>query len=238
MPSKRLKPIHKKDQIKGFGIYAITPFDNVDDKGKMVVKIGITQQDMSKRINSYHTYLPEGVWYLDLLKTPTKGKEQFINQLRDKPTSYFITKKVWKEFVTEDRFKQKVFFRGVVTEYDEKNKYFMVVYEDGDKEELTKNELVKIISLRNYLEKIESSILKEISKGNGNIRVESRVQVKNDGETEWVYTDEDSITRAFDKAQLLFGGVLEGYSMKDIPNFSKEKKDIYYEGSIFFDRKI
>jgi hypothetical protein len=42
-------------KVKGSGLYAITPFDNIQTKGEMIIKIGISVGPLSKRVSKYHT---------------------------------------------------------------------------------------------------------------------------------------------------------------------------------------
>lgn len=63
-----------KDELKisGAGLYAFMPFENVDEKGKAVIKIG-ESSDLSRRSQDYTTYFPNGVYMLAFL-TNIKGK--------------------------------------------------------------------------------------------------------------------------------------------------------------------
>jgi len=60
MPSKHIRPIDL-DNINGPGLYAVTPFDNVDEHNKTVVKIGIAK-DLRNREGGYHTYFIKGLY--------------------------------------------------------------------------------------------------------------------------------------------------------------------------------
>lgn len=69
--------------IKGPGIYAFTPFENIDRYRRTVIKIG-ESSDLSKRTSEYSTYFPSGVYMLGFL-TNVKGKRITRNQQELKP---------------------------------------------------------------------------------------------------------------------------------------------------------
>ena len=75
----REKEYREREFISGSGIYCFFPFDNLDKNNKGVFKIGMTG-NFHKRIGSYHTYLPEGVYYKCFLKNPTKLKGDMDTQ--------------------------------------------------------------------------------------------------------------------------------------------------------------
>jgi hypothetical protein len=58
--------------ITGPGLYAHTPYQKLDKKGRLPYKIGISS-NIVKRIDQYHTYFPEGV-YITAALTNIKGK--------------------------------------------------------------------------------------------------------------------------------------------------------------------
>ena len=72
----RTIPYLERDVIKGSGIYAFFPFDQLDDKGFGVFKIGMSG-NFDNRIKNYHTYLPQGVYYKCFLKNPSLKKNGF-----------------------------------------------------------------------------------------------------------------------------------------------------------------
>ena len=55
---------------KGNGIYCVYPFTNLDKDGKGCYKIGMTTESYKKRIDSYHTYFPQGVYLVAFLEKP------------------------------------------------------------------------------------------------------------------------------------------------------------------------
>ena len=78
-----VKQYKEREVIDGGGVYAFYPFDKFDENGKGVYKIGMTT-NFHKRIGSYHTYLPEGMYFQAFLQNPSlkrKGREN---------TSYYI----------------------------------------------------------------------------------------------------------------------------------------------------
>jgi hypothetical protein len=60
--------------IKGGGVYCFMPFDNVDKKGMAVFKVGMSI-NFKNRIESYHTYFPNGVYMIEFLEEPPIPKE-------------------------------------------------------------------------------------------------------------------------------------------------------------------
>jgi len=63
----------EREEIEGSGIYCFFPFDSLDKHKKGVFKIGMTG-NFDKRIRSYHTYLPQGMYYVAFLKNPSLKK--------------------------------------------------------------------------------------------------------------------------------------------------------------------
>ena len=64
--------------IKGPGIYAFTPFENIDSKRRSVIKIG-ESGDLVLRSSQYATYFPGGVYMVGFL-TSIKGKLPLRNR--------------------------------------------------------------------------------------------------------------------------------------------------------------
>ena len=58
------------------GMYAILPYERLDDKGKAMFKVGLAD-DYGKRFDSYHTDYPAGFYYANLLASPTIQKKDF-----------------------------------------------------------------------------------------------------------------------------------------------------------------
>ena len=69
----REKDLMRRERVEGSGVYCFFPFDTLDEKGYGVFKIGMTSH-FHNRIGSYHTYLPEGIYFVAFLKNPTKLK--------------------------------------------------------------------------------------------------------------------------------------------------------------------
>ena len=89
---QRAAPLLEREEITGSGVYCFFPFDQLDDKGFGVFKIGMTT-NFDNRIRNYHTYMPKGVFYKCFLKNPTKKREGM-----DTP-SYYI--KIEKEIFSD-----------------------------------------------------------------------------------------------------------------------------------------
>jgi hypothetical protein len=58
--------------------------------------------------------------------------------------------------------------------------------------------------------------------------------VKN-GRTEWIYTGQNDINRVFEKAQRIYGGKLNSYTLnKEAFQAETKGKDVIFEGKIKF----
>lgn len=58
------------------GMYAILPYERLDDKGKAMFKVGLAD-NYGVRFESYHTDYPAGFYYANLLASPTIQKKNF-----------------------------------------------------------------------------------------------------------------------------------------------------------------
>ena len=76
----RKKEYVERETIHGNGIYCFYPFDLLDSKKKGCFKIGLTTTEFDKRIRSYHTYLPQGMFYVAFLKNPENKTDLPITQ--------------------------------------------------------------------------------------------------------------------------------------------------------------
>jgi hypothetical protein len=65
-------------QIKGSGLYCFFPYEHLDQSHKGVFKCGRTSQDLSCRIENYHSYFPLGVYIVFFLQYPRiqRGKDK------------------------------------------------------------------------------------------------------------------------------------------------------------------
>ena len=71
-----LQDILKITKGKSGGCYALMPYETVDRKGKAIFKIGMSTSSMNKRMDTYHTYFPEGVYYTAfLIDPPVRGQQ-------------------------------------------------------------------------------------------------------------------------------------------------------------------
>jgi hypothetical protein len=61
---------HDELKIKGNGLYSFFPFEHLDESHKGVFKCGRTSQDLSSRIENYHSYFPLGVYIVFFLQYP------------------------------------------------------------------------------------------------------------------------------------------------------------------------
>ena len=99
MGKQKFSPIRDTLGIKKGGLYCIYPFDNIDDNGYGLFKIGMAEKSLHNRIDHYITYYPEKVLIICLL--------EFI----DLPT---ITKKL--KFKIQDEYKDKSISQRPLTE--------------------------------------------------------------------------------------------------------------------------
>ena len=59
------------------GLYVFLPFERLDDDNKAVFKCGMTsQEEFSKRIESYHSYFPVGVFLCFFLIPPKNDEDE------------------------------------------------------------------------------------------------------------------------------------------------------------------
>ena len=200
LTGRKLNVVGDELNIKGGGIYCFLPFLRIDKNKKAVFKIGLAK-NFQKRIDTYHTYFPNGMYMVAFLEDPPIPKLTRSNQ-----TKIYI---------------------------EETNTY---KYPDA--------------KLSQFL-KIEKFILKYLDT-NGGKRIHSTSRVRNQneqrqGETEWIYTNDQTIHEAFTEAQKKFGGkthlyYLEGFDpdtnkiIDSINSKAKEKEDTRpnYTGKIIY----
>ena len=167
----RVKEFLQRERVEGSGIYAFFPFDMLDKDGYGVFKIGMTGH-FHNRIGSYHTYLPEGIYFIAFLKNPSKLR--------------------------------------------------------GD------------MDLTRYYVMIEKEISKDI-KRLGGLAITMAIRYKDEGETEWIYCNQDMIDEAFENAYKKYGGkntdleTVEGSLRRSLSarKVGLEKRKIF-KGEIYF----
>lgn len=84
-----------------------------------------------------------------------------------------------------------------------------------------------------YYAMVERWIFKRVIALGGKVLSE-HYRSRNKGETEWVYTDEDTIHTAFEEAQKRFGGKEILFDTNAGLPDSKDKRDARFVGEIFF----
>ena len=77
---------------------------------------------------------------------------------------------------------------------------------------------------------IEKQIFKDIRHAGGKVLSKDHRRKYNEGETEWIYTDEKNIESAFDSAYLKYGGRLTIGTLNKLPH----EKDATFVGKIYF----
>lgn len=70
MTGRKQNVITDELNIKGAGMYALLPYEKLDEYDKAVFKIGMTTQSFQSRIEQYHSYYPLGVYMVCFLKNP------------------------------------------------------------------------------------------------------------------------------------------------------------------------
>jgi hypothetical protein len=87
---------------------------------------------------------------------------------------------------------------------------------------------------KTHYEKIEESIMGDIVKMGG-FRINATTRVRKEGDTEWVYTDLNTIHKAFQNAHTTYGGDFTPYNLNDFNkemNIAKKKK--HFMGQYIF----
>jgi T5orf172 domain len=68
---------HDELFLKGrSGLYALLPYERLDENKSAVFKVGRTSQDLASRIENYHTYYPLGLYITFFLAYPRLKKGQ------------------------------------------------------------------------------------------------------------------------------------------------------------------
>jgi hypothetical protein len=87
----------------------------------------------------------------------------------------------------------------------------------------------KEVTKKSHYQKIENFVMDYVENNGGRV-VYSTTRVKkpnekNEGRTEWVYTDENTIHDAFEAAEKKFGGILQTFHLKGINKTAKALED-------------
>ena len=171
---------------KAGGLYAFLPYDNMNNNGNALFKIG-QATDFRRRMENYHTYYPEGVYIKNLLETPTQESKKYYKDMEGHRT--------------------------------------------------------KQLNKRMYYNEIEKFIFKDIIKMDGK-QLHATTRMKNainekgiiKGETEWFYTNPDTLDHAFADVQKKFGGKqydgdFDHFNADNKKN-AREKRGISYQAEI------
>lgn len=102
--------------------------------------------------------------------------------------------------------------------------YYKSLLENPSRKQENKSKLA-------YYRGIEKYILENI-KGE---KIKSDARIVKDGQTEWIYTDQNSIDSVFRKANIVYGGNLKNYKItqSELDKETKNKK-VIFEGVIKF----
>ena len=180
------------------------------------------------------------------MKNKTGKKITVIDELDIKGSGLYC----FLPFERLDKHKKAVFKVGIATRsynsrveqyhtYLPKGVYMVAFLENPPLPPTLRNTTKQVTLKMRYLE-IEKFILKNID-NNGGKRIYSTTRVKqmnvnNEGETEWVYTNEDTIHKAFREASAKFGGTVKTFTLESINDNAKENenKKPNYVGEIVF----
>ena len=96
-----LRDILKIAKEKSGGCYALMPYETIDNKGKAIFKIGMSTSSMNKRMDTYHTYFPEGVYYeAFLIDPPVRGQQtRTVSKLKKKKEHYLEIEKFIIDYI-------------------------------------------------------------------------------------------------------------------------------------------
>ena len=87
------------------GLYAIMPFERLDEDGNAVFKVG-QAFDFRKRFEGYHTYFPLGFYYKNLLAEPNKERDKYYYRDADDRNKRKLGKRAYynniERFIIDD----------------------------------------------------------------------------------------------------------------------------------------
>ena len=95
MPRKQ-KVIDELELPSNKGIYCVYPFSKLDTNNKGCFKIGVTSTNFNDRFNQYFTCLPMGLYYVNFLVNPTKGRKKRENGAYYADIEKYIIKELHK----------------------------------------------------------------------------------------------------------------------------------------------
>ena len=148
-----------------------------------------------------------------------------------------------------DKFHKSVFKIGMALKFSNRSEAYHTYYPLGvyyvafleEPRIPIKTRSKKAIPTRKQYEEIEDFIMEYLKteKHGYHITSTTRVQKKNElgeGQTEWIYTDENSIHDAFKEANKKFGGILHTYFLEGINKEleKEEENEPNYVGKIVF----
>ena len=91
MPKYKKHTVAKDElDVKEKGIYCFTPYENLDDNGRTVFKVGMAESTISGRIETHHTDYPMGLYLVAFLETPTLHKDKMTQRTYYKSIEKFI----------------------------------------------------------------------------------------------------------------------------------------------------
>ena len=97
---KKFSVINDELKIHGGGLYCFMPFGNFDKHKKAVFKIGLAI-NYKNRIESYHTYFPQGVYMVAFLSNPPVPRHTRTRKEKTKKSHYQIIEKYLLDHITE-----------------------------------------------------------------------------------------------------------------------------------------
>lgn len=181
--SRRLKKLHEIDRVlvplnNEGGLYCMTPYERMDERGCTVFKYGISL-DLRKRVDSYHTYFPHGLYMLAFIKAPPLDKH--VQEAIDKIKNADARKKEQRKEEKRLYMEIESTIKDLLTAREQKEAAAAAVVAN------------KKANMKPLVHRIYSTT--RVQKSN----------YKHEGETEWVYTSAEVMEDVFKEAARIHG---------------------------------
>lgn len=118
-----LRDVLKVTKHNSGGCYALMPYESLDRKGKAIFKIGMSTSSMDKRMDTYHTYFPEGVYYTAFLIDPPVRNQQTrtMSKITKKKSKYLEIEKYIIDYILKQPGTKRVYSTTRVRNVNEEN---------------------------------------------------------------------------------------------------------------------
>jgi T5orf172 domain len=171
-----------------------------------------------------------------MAKNPTHfGKHAYKHEPRDSVTGGGVY--AYLPFDNLDKDGKSIFKIGMTTNFHKReNNYHTSLPQGVWRAATLQNPTEKAYSgkteedLAAHYVKIEKKIFKDIRDYGGKVLSKNHRRKYNEGETEWIYTNEDNIEKAFNVAEDKYGGHLTIGTLNKLP----KEKDATFVGKIYF----